>query len=213
MPKKTTKSPTRRIYKLSQKQIPACENGSVAKGEGNISTRSTRTKRFRSARKNDLDLRRSTNIDTVGYDPYERYLDLTSQHRDRFMRIMENMREKTSYQYQRAAEKTRHYEEKDQKLHDFIPKPGLTPINPALMSTTVPRSSPMSVTHTIHPETNTYFLEIVGDRPDFTFKATAALDATIHLFEDLEFKKMSERIQKKIKPKTCFFQICFLTDF
>ena len=125
VPKKTTKSPTRRIYKLSQKQIPAaCENGSVAKGEGNISTRS-RTKRFRSSRKNDLDLRRST-IDTVGYDPYERYLDLTSQHRDRFMRIMENMREKTSYQYQRAAEKTRHYEEKDQKLHDFIPKPGLT---------------------------------------------------------------------------------------
>jgi len=125
VPKKMTKSPTRRIYKLSQKQIPAaCENGSVAKGEGNISTRS-RTKRFRSSRKNDLDLRRST-IDTVGYDPYERYLDLTSQHRDRFMRIMENMREKTSYQYQRAAEKTRHYEEKDQKLHDFIPKPGLT---------------------------------------------------------------------------------------
>ena len=123
VPKKTTKSPTRRIYKLSQKQIPAaCENGSVAKGEGNIRSR---TKRFRSSRKNDLDLRRST-IDTVGYDPYERYLDLTSQHRDRFMRIMENMREKTSYQYQRAAEKTRHYEEKDQKLHDFIPKPGLT---------------------------------------------------------------------------------------
>ena len=139
MPKKTssTKSPTRRIYKLSQKQIPAaCENGSVAKGEGNISTR-TRTKRFRSSRKNDLDLRRST-IDTVGYDPYERYLDLTSQHRDRFMRIMENMREKTSYQYQRAAEKTRHYEEKDQKLHDFIPKPGLTHFTK--MSPTSPRS-------------------------------------------------------------------------
>ena len=131
VPKKTTKSPTRRIYKLSQKQIPACENGLlVAKGEGNItnSTRSTRTRRYRSSRKSETisDLRstRSTNIDTVGYDPYERYLDLTSQHRDRFMKIMENMREKTSYQYQRAAEKTRHYEEKDQKLHDFIPKPG-----------------------------------------------------------------------------------------
>ena len=128
VPKKTTKSPTRRIYKLSQKQIPACENGIVvANGEGNITyTRSTRTRRYRSSRKSETsDLRsRSTNIDTVGYDPYERYLDLTSQHRDRFMRIMENMREKTSYQYQRAAEKTRHYEEKDQKLHDFIPKPG-----------------------------------------------------------------------------------------
>ena len=57
------------------------------------------------------------------------------------------------------------------------------------------------------------FLEIVDDRPDFTFKATAALDATIYLFEDLEFKKLSERIQKKIKPKTCFFQICFLSEF
>ena len=95
VPKKTTKSPTRRIYKLSQKQIPACENGLVAKGEGNItnSTRSTRTRRYRSSRKSETsDLRsRSTNIDTVGYDPYERYLDLTSQHRDRFMRIMENM--------------------------------------------------------------------------------------------------------------------------
>ena len=62
-------------------------------------------------------------------------------------------------------------------------------------------------------EPKTYFLEIVDDRPDFTFKATAALDATIYLFEDLEFKKLSERIQKKIKPKTCFFQICFLSDF
>jgi len=65
----------------------------------------------------------------------------------------------------------------------------------------------------VHLDPKTYFLEIVDDRPDFTFKATAALDATIYLFEDLEFKKLSERIQKKIKPKTCFFQICFLPDF
>merc|ERR1711953_895778 len=105
-------------------------------------------------------------------DPYERYLNLTSEHRDRFTKIMEDMRTKTETQYRRIQEKTRQYEEKDQNLNFFK-----------------------------FQEKN--LLEIRETKSDF-------LDTTINVFEDLEIKKISERIKNKSKPNTNFFQICFI---